>query len=85
VLFDYAMALRGRLSQKMLAMSPGFALTTAEQMATQAQAQFQQTQAQQTAQGGNVAGSMGITQPGLGMPLGLESQAGGGQVPAVVG
>ena len=84
VLYDYALALRGQVSQKMLALSPAYAIASAEQMAMTAQQQFQQTQQATQAQGGNVAAANGISQPGMNGPMEQPGMPGGGQVPPVM-
>lgn len=81
VLYDFAQALRGRISQKLLAMIPAYAIQSARQMATDAQSQFMQTQAQQQAGQGNVAAAAGIVQPGVNGPLEQPGTPGGGSIP----
>ena len=90
VLYDVALALRGRISRKLLEMSPAYAIATAEQMAGDALAQFRQAQQQMQGsvlpagpEGGNVAEANGLRQPGIGMGLEQPRIPGGGQVPAV--
>jgi len=84
VLYDYAMLLRGQISQKMMALSPQAAIASAESMAMDAQAQYMQTQAAQQAGQGNVAAASGIAQPGINAGLEQPGQPGGGQVPPVM-
>lgn len=86
VLYDFALALRGRISQKLMEMSPAYSIATAEQMATSAQQQFNASQQALLAPpggGADMAGATGIVQPGMGMPLEQTGMPGGGQVPGL--
>lgn len=87
VLHDFALALRGRISQRLFELAPAYAIATAESMATDALAQFEASQ--QPAAGavpgeqGNVAEAAGLRQPGVGMAEEQVGEPGGGQIPPV--
>lgn len=83
-LYDFAMALRGELSQQLMA-HPPFAIATAKQMASEAmmQAQASMAPAGMPPQEGNPAAAAGLKQPGIGMPLTPTGEPGGGQIPAL--
>ena len=77
-LYAFALALRGEMSQRLMA-HPPFAIATAMDMATQAQAAAQQAQAAlpPPPQDGNMAEAVGARQPGMGMSADIPGSPGG--------
>ena len=67
IAFDFMMALRGELSQRMLEI-PSVAIKTATDMAVGAQQQADQA-TRQTMQDSNMAAAVGAVQPGMGMSM----------------
>ena len=80
---DVVDAVRGKITYELLRRSPNFAIATSEAMTAEQQMAAQQqlpgmgmTGTGIAETGGNVAGAMGVRQPGIGMPFDLQGTPG---------
>jgi len=80
---DVVDAVRGKITYELLRRSPNFAIATSEAMTAEQQMAAQQqlpgmgmTGTGIAETGGNVAGAMGVRQPGIGMPSDLQGTPG---------